>query len=154
MKTNQLLKKQLLLLAILFITCLSLNSCSNESPDLSKSVTNNELNDFNLLAKGGPVSQFLNITCEADVISVVDGCNSFQIRFYMTDSSGERRLFHSANMSTGDCVEKNDIDPCNGDYHGDFIIKDDKLNGCIKDFIDSDINIYNMYISVRDQITR
>ena len=147
-----------MLLAILFITSLSLNSCSNESIDLSKSVTNNELNDSNLVAKGVPVSQFvsqfLNITCEADFISAVGGCYRFQIRFYMTDNDGQRILFHSANMATGDCVETNNNDPCNGDYKGDFIIKDGKLNGCIKDFIDSDINIYNMYISVRNQITR
>lgn len=156
MKVKSIIKKQILILTIILVSSFSLISCSNETEDFTKNETSSELNSPNFLSKGGPAYSSLNWTCQSDIISMNAGCYTFQIRFYMTTSEGNTYLIHSAIMSTGDCPQRpnTNSDPCDGDYKGDFIVKDDKVNGCIRDFFDSDINMYNMYTIVRNEIIR
>ena len=151
MTIKSIIKNQILLLTILVLTSFSLISCSNETEDFTQNESSTELNNPVFLAKGGPVSLFSNYTCESDIMGISGGCYTFQIRFYVT-ISGTTYLTHSAIMSTGDCNQRRVNEPCDGNYKGDFIVKDDRVNGCIRDFLDSDSNFYDMYARVKEQI--
>ncbi|WP_026705883.1 hypothetical protein [Flavobacterium soli] len=148
------LKKISFLLVITLLSGLFFISCSDENFTQDEIIQEKEVDNSSILKSGGPapINYLKDFRCESDIISVIGGCYEFQIRFYYV-GGGERILIHSANMSTGDCQSRNANNSCEGSYRGDFIDKDDRINGCIRDYLESDPEVYSTYVEMRNRIT-
>lgn len=149
------IKKVSFLLVITALTGLFFISCSDENSTKDEIIQEKEVDNSSILKSGGPapINFLKDFRCESDIISMVGGCYEFQIRFYYVGDGG-KTLIHSANMRTGDCQSRNANNSCEGSYRGDFIDRDDRINGCIRDYLESDPEVYSTYVEMRNKITR
>jgi hypothetical protein len=132
---------------------LSNQSCENN--DIDETKQNTVLND-DIRSKGGPV-EGVDLTTQSDLISIENHCYTFQIRIYASVNGGTAYLVHSAIMTTCQETQGNSTPNnfCDGiKFLDDYIVRDDMVNGCIIDFLNSDPEIEDLYLAERSRIVQ
>ncbi|GGB66859.1 hypothetical protein GCM10007424_03570 [Flavobacterium suaedae] len=144
--------KSIFVLCLLFLI-IGTQSCSNDSE-----VTNNEAAKSNAgfnVKSTEPVPKETGIFVEVDLISWDNNCFKYQLRIVLKDKDGERSLAHSAIIQTGSGCDDEGLvtNSYEGEYKGDFIIKDELPNGKpVRTYLDENPDVYNDYTIERDRV--
>lgn len=136
----------------MFYLSLSFQSCESENDPVYSG--QDDKSSERIVKSNEPV---LNSTwtVEASLISQwslpENPCFEFQINFYWT-FEGNTYLVHSAIMKTCKEVKSGESTDCEGIFKGDEIVRDYRINGCIKDFLITQPGAYGSYKLERDKL--
>ena len=145
--------QKLFIVSLLFFLVIGVQSCSNESEINSDENAVKTTTQFSTKSTE-PVEKLDGTFVEVDLISWANNCFRYQVRIVIV-YQGRRSIGHSAIIQTGSgCDEEGLVtNSYEGDYKGDFIIKDELPTGQpIRTYFDNNQDVYQDYVNERDKV--